>query len=390
MPFNRITMTSLAAILGIFFLAGSVSHAKDAIVVTEADGTQKAFTKNGLIDFTDDYQNNPRNLTLNILDHIFTFSATQSGGQTTGVRFVSQEMGIDQTFTGGTTGDTVNNLKNFLKSNDFLGPFINLINTGAGAQISGTPTGSINRTASVSLNQVKSTTLTTADEKEGGAQLGGVELAAGFTQFDSNGFRGKSTGGSPGYSWKLGDFKDRRFNLTLPVEVITLEGLQTYRVGIILQYIRPFYLTRRLTLRVGPDVSYSVIGSLDIPNISGTIGGAMTTTLTQDWEKYILSFGGYYGRYQSLGGIPTHIQANIGAYGLQLGRRVGQKSIVSVFGEDTVNNVLFQPLRVYHTVGAAFTHRLLGRWSVTVGGAKVLGIPGYDGTEITASSQWKF
>lgn len=90
------------------------------------------------------------------------------------------------------------------------------------------------------------------------------------------------------------------------------------------------------------------------------------------------------------GGIKTNIQVNIGAYGLQLGRRLGRRSILTIYGEDTVNNVIGKPIRVYHTVGSAFTHRLLGRWNVTFGVARTLGIPGFESTEFSASSQWKF
>jgi len=383
--------SALAAILFIFLISnGFPIYAKDPITVTDASGTS-AFSGNGLIDFfNNNYQPNPRTATLNVLGNLFTFdTGGKTGSQVTSIRFVSQDLGIDQTFTGPDSTSATNALKNFLTSNAFLSQFIKLVNTGPGAQVTGTPTGAVNKTAAIAQQQLSQQSMTTSDEKAG-QQLAGVELAAGFTTFDANGFQGKSTGGSPGYSWKLGDHQDRRFNFTMPVAVISVEGLQTYRVGTIFQYVHPFYLTPRLTLRVGPDVSYTVIGSLDLPNISGTIGGAMTNTLTQDWDKYVLTFGGYYGRFQNLGGIPTGIQANIGAYGLQGGRRIGQRSILSLFAEDTLNNVIGQPIVVYHVLGTAFSHRLLGRWNLTLGVDETLGIPGYTATEFTASSQWKF
>ena len=57
-------------------------------------------------DFAKDYESNPRNLSLYVLEHPFTFQvgpANNCGSACTSLRFQSPEMGVDKTFTGADT-----------------------------------------------------------------------------------------------------------------------------------------------------------------------------------------------------------------------------------------------------------------------------------------------
>ena len=69
---------------------------------------------------------------------------------------------------------------------------------------------------------------------------------------------------TPAYSWKVGKGHDNEINLTVPLERIDIQGLNTYRAGTILQFVHPFELPGEIIWKLGPDINYSFLGSMDL------------------------------------------------------------------------------------------------------------------------------
>ena len=383
-------------IIAFSLLAGAPLSAKDPITVTEADGTVTALPRDGIIEFVKDVRANPRTLTLTVLTHPFQFNVTKDAAdQAVAIRFISPELGIDKTFAGPNTVQTVDRVEDFLRSQEFLAPFFRLVNAGGpGATFSGNPNGTIESSARAAFGAVLLEQPATAEESEAASKSGmgfrDLTLGLGFSQFDSDGFDGSRLKVSPAYTLKLGRDKQKKLAFNLPLERITVEGLQTYRAGTQVQYVQPVALPGDITWQAAPDVSYSVLGSLDIPSYSGTIGGGLANTLGKTAGPYFGNAGFYYAYFTNLGGIDTNLSANLYSYGLQLGRRLGKRWAVSAYGVGMVEKLNYGSGKDYQTAGVSLLYRILNRFNLEVSVNKTFNLPGYSDTSFSFGSGWNF
>jgi hypothetical protein len=335
----------------------------------------------------------PDPFTLQVFGHLLIVdSLAGSGPNVTSLTFHSAELGINQTITGADTNSTSDALRLYLKSEAFLGPFYTLLNTsGGGATYSGTPYGTVDSVGHTALTNVLTPALQTAEEKDNATQLNSINVGVGLDSFDNQGFSGTDYKVSPAYTWKLGSKKDNELNLTVPLEQISIEGVRSYRVGTILQIVHPFYLPGGFVLKVGPDLSYSYLVSLDIPGMmTGTVGGGLTSALSKDWGPYFGDIGLFYGRFQALGGIPTGLKANSYSAGLQVGRRIGQRWAVAGYGigvNDDVNGI---SAKDYMLAGASVAYKIYKSFNLQLSVNRTFGIPGFSDTTTNLGSAWNF
>jgi len=335
----------------------------------------------------------PDPFTLQVFGHTFTVdSLGGSGANVTSLVFHSAELGINKILTGTNTDSTSDALRLYLKSAAFQGPFYALLNTsGGGATYSGTPYGTVDSVGHTALTSVLTPPLETAEEKDNASQLNSINVGVGFDSFDNQGFSGTDYKVSPAYTWKLGAKKDNDLNLTVPLEQISIEGVRSYRAGAILQLMHPFYLPDEFVLKVGPDLSYSFLASIDIPGMmTGTIGGGLTSVLSRDWGPYFGDIGLFYGRFQDLGGIPTDLKANSYSAGLQVGCHIAKRWAVAVYDigvNDDVNGI---SAKNYTLLGGSVAYRIYKSFNLQLSVNRTFGIPGFRDTTTNLGSAWNF
>ncbi|MBI3291412.1 MAG: hypothetical protein HYZ73_01165 [Elusimicrobia bacterium] len=389
---KRSARTVLAIVTFAGMSGASLSHAKDPIRVLE-NGVWTSISQDGIIAFAKDYEKNPRDLTLEILDHPFTFDVTPDacGTNCTSLRFISTELRIDKTFTGANTDAVSTALKDYLKREEFLTPFIRLINSGAGAQLSGSPVGSIGSTVKATFHDVIFSPTKTFEERQHLAVPGtDPTISSGYGQFKNSGFEGSVISVSPGFALDFGARKDKHLKFSIPTSRIDLEGLRTYRSGLILQYLHPVYFRGHYTLTVGPGLSYLATVSKDLPNFSGLLGGAFSVSLTKDWERYLGTLGSYYGHFNNLGGLDTDINANIYGWGVQTGYRLSQRMVVAIYLVGMHERVNGFSAVTYHTMGTSFSYKVLNRFNLTISANRLFGLPDNRLVDYGLGSAWFF
>jgi hypothetical protein len=398
---NRNRKAHLRFFRGIFLSAFAlfaglpIVFAKAPLTVTEANGVVTPLDQDGLYKFVDDLRNNPRSVTLNIYGHPFSFNVIKDGaGQAVSIQFVSPELGINKTFTGSNTGSTMDATKDFLKSEEFLAPFFRLINVnGPGSTFSGNPNGTIESNAQMSFGSVLLQNPPSAEEKELDARdqsQRDFTVGLGFSKFDSDGFDGSRLKASPAYTFKMGEKKQEKLTINLPMERITVEGLQTYRLGSLVQFVHPVELPHGVLWRVAPDVSYSFLGSLDIPSYSGTIGGGLTNVFSKEVGPYFGNAGGYYSYFSSLGGIDTKLSAHLFSYGTQFGRRFGKRWVSSVYVVGVTERLNYGSGKDYQTGGVSLAYKIFNRFNIEVSVNRTYNLPGYNDTSFSFGSGWSF
>jgi hypothetical protein len=338
------------------------------------------------------FESQPDPFTLQVLGHSFNVDINQgSGANVTKLTFNSSELGIAQPITGTNTDSTANALRLYLKSEAFQSRFFALINTsGGGATYSGVPYGSVDSISNTALTAVLTPPLQTVEEKDHAPQLNSINVGLGFDSFDNQGFSGTDYKVSPAYTWKMGADKDNELNLTVPLEWISIEGLQSYRAGTVVQFVHPFHLPYGLTLKVGPDLSYSSLVSLAFDGYTGTIGGGLTGALSRDWGPYFGDLGLFYGRYQDLGGIDTGLKANSYSGGLQVGRHIAKRWVAAVYGVGVKDDVNEVPGKDYMLAGASVAYRIYKSFSLTLSVNHTFGIPDFHDTTTNLGSAWNF
>jgi hypothetical protein len=228
-------------------------------------------------------------------------------------------------------------------------------------------------------------------EKEAGARLNSMTIGIGVSNFDSKGFSGTDHRVSPSYTWKLGGGSmPNELTLTVPVEEISVEGMESYRAGMILQFVHPFAMPGGVVLKAGPSVSYSYLVSPGLGATTGTIGGGLTAVLRKEWDPYFGDFGLFYGRFQDLGGFKTDLTVNSYSYGLQFGRRVVQRWVVSVYGIGVNDDVSGQPGKNYGLVGAAVAYRIYKSFNLQLSANRTIGLSDFRDTAVDLGSAWNF
>lgn len=369
------------------------AFARDPIVIIEG-GVATPFNQQGIIDFAKDYETNPRDLTLEVLAHPFIFNVgpiNNCGAACTSLRFRSPELGIDETFAGANTAEVSAKFKDFIKSQDFLKRFIRLINAGAGAQISGSPVGSIGSAVRMGFQDAMFSTIKTAEERGAPTPQGkDPQFSGGFAQFSSDGFGGRMLSVTPGFALDFGERRDKQLKFSFPLTQIDLEGLKTYRAGLALQYLYPIRFEEGYTLTLGPGLSYLGTFSLDLPNYSGLMGGALSTSLQKDWQKTFATGAVYYGRFNNLGGIDTDIQANIYGWGTQAGYRFAKRWVAAVHLVGLHERVAGFPLATYHTLSASCSYKILNRFNIQFSASKLFGLPRQRFVDVGLGSAWFF
>lgn len=368
------------------------AFARDPIVIIEG-GVRTPYGRQGLIDFATDYEINPRDLTLEVLTHPFIFDITPNacGADCTSLRFISPELGIDRTFAGANTAEVSAAFKDFIKSSDFLKRFIRLINSGAGAQISGSPVGSIGSAVRMGFQDVMFSTVKTAEEKGAPpAQGQDPQFSGGFAQFSSDGFNGRVLSVTPGFTLDFGGRRDKHLKFSFPLTQINLEGLKTYRAGLALQYLYPVHFDEGYTLTVGPGLSYLGTFSVDLPNYSGLLGGAISTSLQKDWQRTFATGAVYYGRFNNLGGLDTDIQANIYGWGTQAGYRLGKRWVTALHLVGLQERVAGFPIPTYHTLSASCSYKILDRFTLQFSASKLFGLPRQRFVDVGLGTAWFF
>ena len=388
---TRIAFASLLAALFVY----SPASARDPIIIIE-NGVRTPFNQQGLLDFAKDYETNPRDLTLEILGHPFGFDVSGPPGppcttNCTSLRFTSDELGLDETFAGANTAEVSAAFKDFIKSQDFLKRFMRLINAGAGAQISGSPVGSIGSAVRMGFQDVMFSSIKTAEEKGAPPPKGqDPAFSGGFAQFSSDGFNGRVLSVTPGFGLDFGAKRDKHLKFSFPLTQIDVEGLKTYRAGLALQYLYPVYFGDGYTLTLGPGASYLTTFSLDLPNYSGLLGGALSTALQKDWEKTFATGAVYYGRFNNLGGFDTDIQANIYGWGAQAGYRFAKRWVAAVHLVGLHERVTGFPVTTYHTISASCSYKILNRFNLQLSASKLVGLPKQRFADVGLGTIWFF
>lgn len=385
---------TLAAALAAAALAAP-ALAKDPIVIIEA-GVRTGYGRQGVIDFAKDYEKNPRDITLEILGHPFGFDVTGGtpnycGSACTTLRFTSPELGIDKTFTGVDTADLSRQFQDYVKTQDFLKPFMRLINSGAGGQLTGSPVTTMGSMVRAGFQDLMFQTIQTAEERAPkAAPLTDPQFSGGFAQFSSDGYEGKVLSLTPGFTLDFGERKDRHLKVSVPVARVDLEGLRTYRAGLGLQYLHPFYIADGWTLTVGPGVSYAMTFSADLPTYTGLLGGAASASLQRDWEQWFGTGAVYYGRFANLGGIDTDLMANVYGWGAQAGRRWSKRWVTALQYVGVHERTGGFAPTTYHTTGLAVTYKIFNKFNVTGSASRMFGLPNQRFASFGLGSAWFF
>lgn len=382
-------------LLALAFLAALAvpASAKDPIFVIE-NGVRTGYGQ-GIVDFAKEYEKNGRDITLEVLGHSFVFDVNGAGNNCgtacTSLRFQSPEMGIDRTFNGVDSADLSRQFQDFVKNENFLKPFMRLINSGPGGQFSGSPTTAIGATVRSTFQDVMFQGIRTTEQREyKGAPLKDPQFSGGFAQFTTDGYAGKVLAFTPGFTLDFGEKKDQHLKMSFPLARVNLENLTTYRAGTTAQYLYPIYPADGWTVTVGPGLSYVVTASKDLPAFTGLIGGALSSSVQRDWEKYFATLATYYGKFSNMGGIDAGINANIYGWGGQAGARFGQRwvSALQVVGMHE-RAAGFAPT-TYHTVGVATTYKILNKFDLTFSVNKLFGLPNTKFADIGLGSAWFF
>lgn len=382
----------VASLLGLASWAG----AHDAIRVCDTNLVCNPYGQQGIIDFAKDYEQYPRDVTLYVLGHPFGFDVASAvaqdncGADCTSLRFQSAEMGIDQTFTGGNTAEVSRAFQDFVKSESFLRAFIKLINSGAGAVISGSPIATVGTVVRAGFQDTMFSNIKTAEEKGAAAPGRDPAVSASYGQFKDSGYEGKVISVSPGFSLDFGEHKDKKLKFTIPLSQIDVEGLKTYRAGIIVQYQHPFYLPGNVTATIGPGLSYSAMGSTDLPNFSGIAGAAFSITVNKDWKKTFATVGGYYGGFKNMGGLDTGIRADVFGWGFQTGYRFGKRTVAAAYAVGIQESVRGFNRTTYHTAGVSLSYRIFNRFNVTGSAQHLFGLSNRQFAEVGLGSAWFF
>lgn len=380
----------------VLLVCAAPSYAKDPIVIIE-NGVRTGYGQQGIIDFAKDYESNPRDLTLEVLGHPFVFDVgiggvgNNCGTGCTSLNFRADEMGVNESFTGTDTADLIRQFKDFVKGERFLKPFMRLINSGPGGQLTGSPVTAVGATVRSQFQDVMFANIKTSEQRESKAPpLTDPQFSGGFAQFTTDGYGGKVVSFAPGFTLDFGAKKDQHLKISMPVARIDLEGLRTYRAGLTTQYLYPFYPSDGWTITVGPGLSYVTTFSADLPSFTGLMGGALSTSVQRDWEKYFAGAATYYGRFNNLGGIDAGIQANIYGWGAQGGVRYAKRwvSALQIVGMHE-RAAGFTP-STYHTVGVATTYKILNRFDLTFSINKMFGLPGQRFADLGLGSAWFF
>jgi hypothetical protein len=383
--------TALLACL-LALLSSSPAMAKDPIVIIEG-GVRTAYGRQGIIDFAKDFEANPRDLTLEVLGHPFGFAVNAAGcaAACTALTFTSVELGINRTFTGANTAEISSKFKDFVKSEEFLKPFMRLINSGAGAQLTGSPVGTVGSVVRTTFQDTMFQTVRTAEERAARVPPGkDPQFSGGFAQFTTDGFEGKVLAVTPGFTLDFGQERDKHLKFSFPIARIDLEGLRTYRAGMTLQYLHPVKFGDGWTWTLGPGASYQTTVSVDLPNFTGLLGGAMSSSLQHDWERCFATAAGYYGRFGNLGGIDTDILANIYGWGGQAGLRWSRRWVTALQAVGIHERVAgFRPT-TYHTVGTAVTYKIFNKFNTTFSISRLFGLPKQRFVDVGLGSAWFF
>lgn len=387
-PFLKVMLAALLVLT-----AFCRAQANSAIVFTSSDGA--VFDIVGAHTFAqiqDAFIANPVNYTLQIFGHAMTVdSLAGSGANVTSLTFHAPELGINQTFTGTDTASSSDALRLFMKSEAFLRPLMILLNSsGPGATNSGTPYGTVDSVANTALTNILTPPVQTAEEKNSGGQLNSINIGVGLSRFDTQGFSGTDYKVSPAYTWKVGAAKVNDLNLTVPLEDIDIEGVHNFRGGMILQLVHPFALPGGIVWKVGPDLSYSYLVSLAFGAMTGTIGGGLTSVFHKDWEPYFGDLGLFYGRFQNLGGLDTGLQANSYSYGLQVGRRISQRWVLTGYGIGVRDDVVAQSGKSYGLAGGSIAYRIYKSFNLQLSVNRTFGLPGFSDTTTNLGSAWNF
>ena len=372
-------------------LLAAPAAARDPIVIIEG-GTRSGYGKQGIIDFAKDYELNPRDLTLEVLGHPFVFdiNAAGCGAGCTSLRFISAELGIDRTFTGANTAEVSAAFKDFIKSEDFLKRFIRLINSGAGAQISGSPVGSIGSAVRMGFQDLMFNGIKTTEQKNGQPAGRDPAFSGGFAQFSSDGFNGNIVSVTPGFQLDFGGKRDKHLKFSFPLTQIDFEGLKTYRAGLAMQYLYPIYFDNNITLTAGPGLSYLGTFSVDLPNYSGLLGGALSTSLQKDWEQFFTTGAVYYGKFANAGGIDTDISANIYGWGTQTGYRFKKRWVTALHLVGLHERVAGFEKVTYHTVSTSLSYKILNKFNLTFSVSKLVGLPKQRFVDVGMGTAWFF
>lgn len=387
---KTLTWRSLFVGLALVFALQAPALAKDPIIVIEANGTRSGYTKDGIIQFARDYENNPRDLSLEVLGHPFIFDVTCGGGNCTALRFVSPELGIDQTFNGANTAAIQDQLEEYLKTSDFLKRFMRLINSGAGAQLSGGPTSTIGSTVRMGFQDTMFSNIKTVEQKATTPEGRDPQFSGGFAQFSTDGYGGRQISVTPGFTLDFGEHRDKKLKIGIPVSQIDLEGLKTYRAGLGLQYQYPVYLGNNWTWIIAPGLSYAATFSLDLPVGTGLLGGATSTSLNKDWKKVFTTFAAYYGRFNNLGGFDTDLQANIFGWGWQGGYRLGQRWVTTTHVVGLHERVAGFQVNTYHTLSQSLSYKIANKFDLTFSISKLVGLPKQKYLDLGLGSAWFF
>ncbi len=374
----------------LYFLASAPAWARDPIVIIE-NGARTSVDRQGLIGFAKDFEKNPRDLILEVLGHPFSFvTGGACGANCTSLTFISPELGINRTFTGVNTAEVSAAFKDYIKSSDFLAKFIRLINSGAGGQLSGGPTSTIGSTVRMTFQDTMFSQAQTLEQRLGARAGTDPQFSGGFAQFSSDGFGGNIITATPGFTLDFGARRDKHLKVCIPLAQIDLAGLKTYRAGLGLQYLYPVYLSEGWTLTLGPGLSYATTFSADLPNYSGLLGGAFSTSIQRDWQSTFATAAGYYGRFNNMGGIDAGIQANIYGWGLQGGYRLGQRWVTALHVVGIHERVAGFPVTTYHTISNSFSYKILNRFDITLSISKLTGLPKQRYVDFGLGSAWFF
>lgn len=386
----------LLLIVSAFLLVSApAAWAKDAVFVIDTKtGAQDRLSREGLIDYANQYKTDPHEIKLVVLNHPFFFESLSSNhcaASCTSFTFRSDELGINKAFSGANTDDLIQQLKDYLKGSDFLTKFMRLINSGAGGQISGGPTSSMDTMVRATFHDTMFSKLDTVEQKTSAGPTGtDPQFSGGFAQFSSDGFQGHSIGVTPGFTLDFGDKRDKKLKISIPLSQIDLGGLKTYRAGLGLQYVYPVHLGNGLTWTISPGVSYAGTFSMDLPNFSGLIGGAASTSLQKDFDRLFGTAAIYYGRFNNLGGINTAIQANVYGWGAQAGYRLGSRWVTALQLVGMHERVAGFPITSYETISNSWSYKILDRFDVTASISKMFGLVNQRYVDVGLGSAWFF
>ncbi len=222
-------------------------------------------------------------------------------GSSTDLTLTIADIGVTETFSGATREDSVEALKDWLKTNGAATVekiMKKLAEVSSSDPIAGNP----NSVMSISVaNDFSTGFMSVASQQQGVASTtqsaNSIYIAPAFSSYDVDGVDSKNYLLPLAYSFNFDRDINEKITISMPISYTDVEGSKSASLGFGIAYTKPVTSDWILT----PAISYGATGSADLGSLAQVASASLTSSYQWNLgDNYLLSMGNMVGYYSTV------------------------------------------------------------------------------------------